>query len=56
MFKVLLTLPLFAVAVPALSPDILLEAARGVVDAMLVITPAMFVAGTGLQLLRRSDV
>ena len=55
MFKVLLTLPLVAVAVPVLSPDVLLQAARSVVDAMVVVTPAMFVAGAGLQLLRRAE-
>ena len=55
MFRLLLTLPVFAIAVPALSPHLLLSAAHVVVDAMLVVTPAMFVAGAGLQLLRRSE-
>lgn len=54
MFKVLLTLPLVAVAVPLLSPDVLLETAHGVADALFVLTPPLFLAGTGLQLLRRS--
>ena len=54
MFKVLLSLPLLAVAVPALSPDILLDASHGVADALFVLTPPLFVAGAGFQMLRRS--
>jgi hypothetical protein len=55
MFRVLLTLPVFAVAAPAVSPHVLLSAAHVVVDAMLVVTPAMFIAGAGFQLLRRTE-
>ncbi|MEZ5396808.1 MAG: hypothetical protein R2724_29045 [Bryobacterales bacterium] len=56
MLKILLTLPLVAVAAPALAPDLFLETAHTVVNALAVLTPPMFVLGTGLQLFRRSGV
>jgi hypothetical protein len=54
MFKTLITLPLAAIAVTSFAPLSVLQAGHGVVDALLVLTPPMFVAGAGLQLLRRS--
>lgn len=54
MFRTLLVLPLSAVAVTMLTPDALLVAGHEVVNALLVLTPPIFVAGAGLQLLRRA--